>query len=415
MHEYKISVIVPIYNAEKYIEQAISSLLNQSIGFEVMEVILVDDCSTDRSGLIIDEYANRYDNIKIIHLEKNSGLPGKPRNKGLEIATCKYVMFLDQDDFFDQNACEILYNKIEDTDADVAFGYYNYVNEENIIIDRNPISDLYNKYLIDRKSDFEINDLKDKLNFVIPLFNKIYKRKIIEINNIKFQETVLGEDRLFACEYFMMCNKIAYEDSLILNYRLRNKEETSTSHTLNFDFFLSAMKSYELMYNLFLKYEKNEYFRIVFDYCIEDLILRLSKSNILEYEVNLVLEKLYNLVQYVKIDEYDEKFVYTNLIIESLLNMEFENIIKMLKNFKPILKRLDDAYAGNAWLNSRIEDKDYKIEELLCIIKETKEKNYEFKKLNSRLISKNLELEKELIRITNSKGYKFIKKLKIYK
>ncbi|MGO0906032.1 glycosyltransferase family 2 protein [Clostridioides difficile] len=416
MYEYKISVIVPIYNAEKYIEHAISSLLNQSIGFEVLEVILVDDCSTDRSGLIIDKYANRYDNIKVIHLEKNSGLPGKPRNKGLEIATCEYVMFLDQDDFFDQNACEILYNKIEDTDADVAFGYYNYVNEENVIIDRNPTSDKYVNYLNGDSSDFEVIELKDKLNFVIPLFNKIYKRKLIEKNNIQFQEHVLGEDRIFVCEYFMTCERIVYENALILNYRLRNKGEKSTSHTLNLDFFLSAIESYELMYNLFLKYRKNEYFKIVFDYCMEDLILRLSKANMVEFEVNLVLDKLYNLVQYVKIDKYNENFVGVNLIIESLLNMEFENVIKTLEKFKPILKRLDDAYAGNAWLNSNIFDKDYKIQELLYIIKETKEKNYELEKLNSTLISKNLELEKELLKITNSKGYKFIKKLsKLYK
>ncbi|MCC0725554.1 glycosyltransferase family 2 protein [Clostridioides sp. ZZV14-6045] len=417
MYEYKISVIVPIYNAEKYIEHAILSLLNQSIGFEVLEVIIVDDCSTDRSGLIIDEYANRYDNIKVIHLEKNSGLPGKPRNKGLEVATCEYVMFLDQDDFFDKNACEILYNKIEATDADVAFGYYNYVNEENVIIDRNPTSDKYVNYLNDDSSDFEVIDLKDKLNFVIPLFNKIYKRELIEKNNIKFQESVLGEDRIFACEYFMLCERIVYENALILNYRLRNKGEKSTSQNMNVNFFLSVMDSYKLMYKVFLKYDIIEHFRIVFDECVEDIVFRILASRLDDKELILVIENLYNLINYVEVYTYNKKFVYINLILDELLKKEFNNVLNILKKIIPVYEKLNDSYIGNAWINIQLYNENNEVTNLLKIIDCMKKENTTLKKeiiglknINFELKKKYLKIEKDINEIVNTKTYKVIKK-----
>jgi len=78
--KYKVSVIIPVYNAEKYLKTAIDSVINQTIGFENIELIIVNDNSNDNSEQIIKEYSNKYDNIIDIHLDKNSGLPGKPRN-----------------------------------------------------------------------------------------------------------------------------------------------------------------------------------------------------------------------------------------------------------------------------------------------------------------------------------------------
>ena len=81
---YKISIITPIFNAEKFLRNTIESIIKQSIGFENIELILIDDKSTDKSGEIIKDYANKYDNIKPIFLEKNSGAASFPRNKGIE-------------------------------------------------------------------------------------------------------------------------------------------------------------------------------------------------------------------------------------------------------------------------------------------------------------------------------------------
>ena len=109
---YKISVITPVYNAEKYLETAINSVINQTIGFENIELILVNDNSTDNSGKIIDEYCEKYENIIGIHLPENSGFCGRPRNVGMEISTAPYLVFLDADDEYLPNAFELYYDTI---------------------------------------------------------------------------------------------------------------------------------------------------------------------------------------------------------------------------------------------------------------------------------------------------------------
>ena len=98
MSDYKISMIIPTFNVEDDLKRAMDSLLNQTFGFENIEVLLVDDFSTDNTRQLILDYANQYDNIKHIFLESNSGSAGKPRNIGIKHATADYIMFLDNDD-----------------------------------------------------------------------------------------------------------------------------------------------------------------------------------------------------------------------------------------------------------------------------------------------------------------------------
>ena len=116
---YKISVIMPIFNVEEYLENTLKSVINQTIGFENIELILVDDCSTDNSREIIEKYSNDYPNIKKIFLEKNTGCPGIPRNIGIRNATSDYIMFIDHDDEYFPEICDKLYNTIISEDADI--------------------------------------------------------------------------------------------------------------------------------------------------------------------------------------------------------------------------------------------------------------------------------------------------------
>lgn len=88
-----ISVILPIYNVEMYIEECLNSLVNQTIGVENLEVIMVNDCSTDSTKSIMDKYSEKYSNFISIHLEKNTGSPSTPKNIGVEQATGEYLIF----------------------------------------------------------------------------------------------------------------------------------------------------------------------------------------------------------------------------------------------------------------------------------------------------------------------------------
>ena len=126
----KISVIIPVYNDEKYLSNCIEHIINQTIGFEDnIQIIMIDDNSKDESFNICKEYYKKYpDNIIIKKLEENSGSGGKPRNIGISYATGKYLMFSDADDFFDEKAFEIMYNAIEDKNADFIISNWNYTD-----------------------------------------------------------------------------------------------------------------------------------------------------------------------------------------------------------------------------------------------------------------------------------------------
>lgn len=122
MSQYKISIIIPTFNVENDLQRAINSLLNQTIGFENLEIILVDDNSTDNTQEIILEYSKEYKNIKYHFLEENSGSAGKPRNIGIKIATSTYVIFLDNDDEYVKEACEIFYKIITQKNVNFIVG-----------------------------------------------------------------------------------------------------------------------------------------------------------------------------------------------------------------------------------------------------------------------------------------------------
>ncbi len=122
MNNYKISIILPIFNQEKYLEAAVESVINQTMDFKDIELILVDDKSTDSTAKIIKKYSDKYPNIKPIFLDKNSGGAGIPKNIGIENATAPYILFFDPDDILLDDICEVLYQKIVSENSDIVTG-----------------------------------------------------------------------------------------------------------------------------------------------------------------------------------------------------------------------------------------------------------------------------------------------------
>ncbi|MBR0101963.1 MAG: glycosyltransferase family 2 protein, partial [Selenomonadaceae bacterium] len=121
-----VSVIIPMYNVESYVGECLESVLKQT--FQDFEVIVVDDCSTDDSVKIVEEYAPKFDGrLRLFSMEKNTGTPGKPRNKGIELAHGEYIQFLDADDFMILHALEALYTAAKKYDADVVYSAAHYL------------------------------------------------------------------------------------------------------------------------------------------------------------------------------------------------------------------------------------------------------------------------------------------------
>ncbi|MBP3841519.1 MAG: glycosyltransferase [Bacilli bacterium] len=220
MKKTDISIIVPIYNAEKYLKKCIDSLVNQTK--KEIEIILINDGSTDSSERIIKEYKD--ERIKYFK-NKNQGI-GKTRNFGIEKATGKYLLFVDSDDYLDKNACEKLYNKIENDSLDLL------------------VYDFYREFDNGKKEEeklqkFDISNLKENpkllLNINLSPWNKLYKTEVIKGNNTKFVENLKYEDAPFVVEAIINSKRIGKLDESLYYYMIHSNSETTIRDKRIFD------------------------------------------------------------------------------------------------------------------------------------------------------------------------------------
>lgn len=203
-----ISVIVPVYNCEKFLDKCLHSIMNQN--FKDLEIILIDDGSTDGSGKICDEWAQKDLRIKVMH-QNNSGV-STARNVGIRIATGEYILFVDADDTLTNDAIQI-FSSYSDSNYDLVIGSYNEV--------RNRIK----KAIIRKNDEYDQNKIKQNIDdfdkFISTPWAKLYRKSIITENNIRFNEKLpLGEDHVFNLEYCKYVNKCLIIDDIVYNYSL---------------------------------------------------------------------------------------------------------------------------------------------------------------------------------------------------
>ena len=187
-----ISIIVPIYNASKYLKKCLDSLVNQTK--KELEFILINDGSTDDSESIIKSY----NDSRIKYFKRSNHGIGKTRNFGISKSTGKYIMFLDSDDYLEVNACEVLYKKIDKEMLDlVVCDFYRVVNDSKII---------------EKIASFKNTSLKDNPNLLLNVnlapWNKIYRSDLIKDNKIKFIEDLKYEDAPFVALSLLKSKKI---------------------------------------------------------------------------------------------------------------------------------------------------------------------------------------------------------------
>lgn len=253
---FKISIILPVYNIGEKLFDAFDSIFNQSFGFENLEIIFVVDCSTDDSPNIIKKLSKEYDNVKAICLEENSGYAGKPRNVGMDNATADYLMFLDPDDIFIENACDVLYNNIIDSKCDmVSANYVKYYNGEKSTI---PWDRWYHIELKD--NIIQVDSIFDEPNlFLCPpsIWTKIFKKEFIFKNHIYFPEGVPGQDLVFFQHCLLKSKGIRFVDIPIVKYIPEHGEENkSVSSNRNKKLLSGYIGAYNESYELLKNYEE---------------------------------------------------------------------------------------------------------------------------------------------------------------
>ena len=179
--KYLVSAIIPTYNGGEKLKYSINSIINQSIGLENIELIIVDDASDDKiTQNILLKYKSKYpDNIKIIFLKENSGHPGKPRNIGINHANSDYIIFSDHDDYYLKDAFSILYNTIVKYNSDLVIANnYTDINGEKFLYVQNLKNDIINMNPLANQQNF---DLLSTIN-ICP-WAKIHRKKFILENN----------------------------------------------------------------------------------------------------------------------------------------------------------------------------------------------------------------------------------------
>lgn len=228
----KISLIVPVYNCEEYLVDCFESIVHQSIGIDNIEVIVINDGSTDNSLSIIKEYSSKH-GFKIIN-QKNKGL-SEARNAGLNICESDFIAFLDSDDILPSNSLEVLYNKILSNNSDLVIGALENFNSKGHC-------DNYTKKYINDTDNVNYNDNESILNLVHSA-GKIYKKDVIK--ELRFIPNLKHEDNYFTLSLYLQNIKIDMISDIVYYHRIREGNSKSITQSLNENTFKDLITNYK--------------------------------------------------------------------------------------------------------------------------------------------------------------------------
>lgn len=279
-----ISIIVPVYEVEEYLDQCVRSIVNQT--YKNLEIILVDDGSGDKCPRIIDNWAKKDSRIKTIH-KANGGL-SSARNAGMEYSTGEYISFVDSDDWLELDFIELLFKAIKLYDAEVSVGGYKRVNEER---------EIGSRFFINSESLFYscVTEKAIKYFFEISIaaWGKLYHRSVME--GTKFIEGRLAEDIPYQMEILRKTPIVSFCNKHLYNYRIRNN---SIAHTLKpkylFDHIKSLSEAYDIcvsQFNFEINYCCNWLSALLYEFMAADNFGREEKiqnKETLEYALQQV-------------------------------------------------------------------------------------------------------------------------------
>ena len=349
MENPKVSVIIPIYNVEDYLEDALNNLLNQTF-INNMEVIMVDDGSTDNSRYIIEKYALDYDNFHAFHKE-NEG-PSVARNYGLDRAKGEYVHFLDADDSVVDNGYEKLYNIAIENDSDIVTAPVIRLKRYNIFDGK-----FYKNSLKKFNQNIYSTKFENYPELIWDLFitNKLYKREFLNKNNLRLIEVdkAYCDDSPFSLMTYLRADNISISTDIFYYWRVRQRGELSITQKLD-----EIQTFYDRLYsNNFCLNEINKF--------------QLPEQTLKEFYLKLLNHDLY--LHFNKFYKYDEKYH-----------------LDLIRKTKPILDCIPDEYKEEINSFKRIvykmvEDEDTEgLVNFTCLESELKENPHIPSNLNEK-------------------------------
>ena len=366
---YKISVIVPVYNVETYLRQCLDSIINQTL--TDIEIICINDGSTDTSPDILKEYESRDSRIRIISQE-NKGL-SSARNRGLEVAVGEYIYFIDSDDYLDVNALDELYSLSKDKDLDlILFKLANFDDEGNVDYNYSNMP-----FLLDIPKDvFTYRDFKDDLFRVdVTAYTKFFKRELV--SDMRFPEGLIFEDSAVYLDYIINAKRICFLDKCLYYRRIRDDSIISKASKNHAD----IIEIYEIINGKLIECG-------LYDELKEDFFAR--KTDIIYYRFNSINPKY---------KDYFYKKMKENFLSH---NDEYENVLNQDK-IPDYCKNIFEAV---------IMSEEFGEIELYITICKLKKQIKDLKKKNKKIKRENKKLKKDIESSKPSKIIKGLKKLK---
>ena len=367
LEDIKISVVVPVYNTEKYISECLDSLINQTL--KEIEIICINDGSTDKSLEILNDYAKKDHRIKVFS-QFNRGL-GATRNMGIEKVSGKYIYFLDSDDFLDLRTFEELYNCAEDKNLDIAiFQLINYDDETKEYYD----DDYYNMDFLGEKvkdNVFSYGDISDILfDLANSACNKLYRREFILNCNAKFSDGLIFEDNVFYLNVMLNAERIYFLKKHFYKRRRRKNSITSSNN----EKYMDVIEVTDEVFNAFKELNLFDEFKgNLYNYKIGSIYLWFSRIG----------------------DEYKNSFY---------LKIK-EHIDFIAKNEEIYEEYMDElSYKNKNVLNSFLKSNNLKEFDLLNTIFNLEIENNSLRKKNQKLKKQNQKLKKDIKAINSMKN-----------
>ncbi|PYZ95077.1 glycosyl transferase [Salipaludibacillus keqinensis] len=312
----KVSIIVPVYNAEKYLEFCIESIINQS--YSNIEILVVNDGSIDKSESIVQEFQKKDKRIKYYY-QINSG-PADARNTGLMHATGDYIAFIDADDKVEQNYILLLVKKMETSNSDLICSGYKDVSQFGIKI----------------HSDFNLSDTNSAKRMLLTmcegtggvLWSKLFKRNLIEQHRLKLKsELFMCEDLVFVLEYASNCECFTYIDEFQYHYNRLNQNSISAKINIEYlENYLTVWKQIEKI--LFKSNIEKSTVKKIISRKIQSLIISLLELPENTYHTSYTL--MTNLLNEPYIKAYKDKFTTVHYLYKPYIYFIKLNYLKML-------------------------------------------------------------------------------------
>lgn len=373
----KVSVIVPVYNAEKYLAECLDCLINQTLSD--IEIICINDGSSDKSIDILESYAKKDNRIKVINKD-NQGA-GAARNVGLDNAVGEYIYFLDADDFIELDTLEKTYNSSDEKDLDVLiFQLINYDGEKDEYYNSN-YYEMAKLAEFVGEDVFNYKDIGDLIfNVAVSPVNKLYKRALIDKFNVRFPEGMIFEDNIFFWNVFLNAKRILFVKK---HYYIRRVHSSSVMGSASIKF-IDTIKIHNMITEIFKEHN-------IFDK---------FKSKLFDKKVRVVYKR------FTQVGDENKPVFYREM------KSDFQNMADEY-GLEEILSCLTDLnkITFNNIVNSRT------CEELILLMS-----TFNYEKDNKKLRSRNKRLKKEVENLKkenssllNSTSWKLTKPIRFFK